>query len=339
MQTTVNTFLSIHTTMLRLVLFSLMFFPALVFSGEIIDEVRDVDANEVIDIEIINGTITIIGWDRNQVEVKGELSDQAESYEFSSRNGITRFEEEYENRRNWFGRNCSSWFECSDEIDRTELDISVPKNSTLRLEGINVELIVSGLTGNTQIEIVNGPIEANDLSGRINIETVNGSIETFNLDGRINLATVNGQIRDRGSRGERVFYNNVNGSIISNTRAQRVNAETVSGTVELNLGDIEDLEASGVNANLIISLNLLEGGRAELSNVNGYTELLVNPDISARFEINTAVGGDIDNDLTDHEPVQESRFINSQELTFSINGGAGSVDISTVTGDILIGKK
>jgi DUF4097 and DUF4098 domain-containing protein YvlB len=189
------------------------------------------------------------------------------------------------------------------------------------------------------VEIVNGPIEANNLRGRINIETVNGSIDTGNLDGRISLSTVNGRIRDRESSGERVSYNNVNGSIISNSRSQRVDAETVSGSIELDLAGIEDLETSSVSARVIVSLELLEGGRVDMSNVSGYTELLVNRDISARFEINTAVGGDIDNDLSDHQPVQENRFINSSELQFSLNGGTGSVEISSVSGGILIGVK
>ena len=313
--------------------------PTLALSGETINETRDVDDNEVIDIELINGDVVIRGWERNQIQLTGELSDEAEGYEFSSRNGITRFEEEYENRRNWFGSNCSNWFDCSDKVDRTVLEVSVPRNSTLRFEGINVELEISGLSGNTQIEIVNGPVEASDLEGRINIETVNGSIDTTNLNGRISLSTVNGQIRDRRSNGNRVAFSTVNGSIISDTRAERVDAESVSGSVQLDLGNIDDLEASSVSARVIVSLDLLEGGQVELSNVSGYTELLVNRDVSARFDINTAVGGDIDNDLSDHEPVRENRFVNSSELQFSLNGGSGTVDISSVTGDIVLGAK
>ena len=88
-----------------------------------------------------------------------------------------------------------------------------------------------------------------------------------------------------------------------------------------------------------MSLELLDGGRVEMSNVSGRTELLVNRDISARFDINTAVGGDIDNDLSGDAPRRENRFINSSELQFSLNGGAGNIEISSVSGDIVIGAK
>ncbi len=321
------------------ILLSTLFGPGLALAGETIDETRDVQENEVIDIELINGNITITGWDRNQVSFKGELSDQAEGYDFRSRNGVTSFEEEFEDRRNFFNTGCNNWFDCDDDIDRTRLEISIPEKSTLRLEGINVELEISGISGSTQIEIVNGPIVASNLGGRIDIETVNGSIETSNLDGRITLSTVNGQIRDRGSNGSRVSYSTVNGSIISNTRAQRVDADSVSGSVELDLGSVDDLEASSVSARVLVSLDLLKGGQVEMSSVSGFTELMVNPDISARFDINTAVGGDIDNDLTDDKAVEQNRFVNSSELQFTLNGGDGFVEISTVSGDILIGPR
>lgn len=312
--------------------------PWLAQAGEMIDETRDVSADEVIDIELLNGDIIIRAWDRQQVSFQGELNDKAEGYELSSRNGVTRFEEEFEDRRGFFN-SCSDWFNCADDMDRTTLEISVPKNSTLRFEGINVDLDVSGITGNTQIEIVNGPIVASDLSGRIGIETVNGKIETSGLDGRITLSTVNGQIRDRGSKGSRVSFSTVNGSIISNTRAQRVDAESVSGSVELDLGEVDDLEASSVSAQVLVALDLIPGGQVEMSSVSGKIELLVQPDISARFELNTAVGGDIDNDLSDDKPVEQNRFVNSSELQFSMNGGEGYVELSTVSGDILIGPR
>lgn len=334
-----------YTRLSRTLLLNLAFGPALLFNappllaGETVDETRDVGANEIIDIELINGEVTVTGWDRNQVQVKGELSDQAEGYTFSSSNGITRFEEEYEDRRGFFGRNCDNWFNCRGEVDPTVLEIFVPVNSTVRLEGVNVELAISNIDGNTEIEIVNGPIEAAGLGGRISLETVNGSIETENLDGRINLSTVNGRIRDRDSNGDRVKFNAVNGSVYSNTASSRVSAESVSGAIELELGSIDDLEASTVSGRIRVSLALRDGGQVEMSSVSGTTELLVDPGISARFDINTAVGGDIDNELTDHAPVRENRFVNSSELQFSLNGGTGNVDISTVTGNILIAPK
>jgi hypothetical protein len=37
--------------------------------------------------------------------------------------------------------------------------------------------------------------------------------------------------------------------------------------------------------------------------------------------------------------VRENRFINSGELQFSLNGGSGNVEISFVSGDILVGEK
>jgi len=162
-----------------------------------------------------------------------------------------------------------------DDSDRTELDVSMPENSTVRLEGINVDLVITGITGNTQVEIVNGPIEASKLSGHVDIETVNGSIEATDLDGRIHLSTVTGQVRDTNSKGTRVNYSAVMGSIMYNTPAERVGAECVSGSVQLDLGKVGDLEASCISGHVIVSLDLLPGGNVEISTVSG--DIVIGP--------------------------------------------------------------
>ena len=83
----------------------------------------------------------------------------------------------------------------------------------------------------------------------------------------------------------------------------------------------------------------MPGGQVEISRVSGMIELLVNSEISARFELNTAVGGDIDNDLSDDRPMEQNRFVNSSELQFTMYGGEGYVEVSSVSDDILIGPR
>ncbi len=66
-------------------------------------------------------SVTLI--DRNQISFKGELNDKAESYELSSDNGMTCFEDVFEDRRGFFN-SCSDWFNCNDDIDPTTLEIT-----------------------------------------------------------------------------------------------------------------------------------------------------------------------------------------------------------------------
>jgi hypothetical protein len=307
-------------------------------AGEAIDETREVAADALIDIEVTNGIITLTGWDRNQFHIEGELSDAAEGYELREVNGGIRFSEDIDRPDR---RGCWGWRGCNNNNrgNLAVLEIQMPRNSVLRFEGVNAEVSASGLTGNTEIEVVNGELTVTDLSGIVKLETVNGSIDATNLDGRVTLETVNGSIDDRGSRGSRISLATTNGSVSSNTRSPRVNAETVNGDIELTLGELDELELSTVGGRLEIAAALNPGALLDISSVGGRVDLTLPADSSARFRIATAVGGRITNQLSDDQPVRKSRYVNSSELNFSINGGDADVHISTVSGNVTLRDK
>lgn len=304
-------------------------------AAEPIDETRAMDATGIVDIEITNGKVTVTGWDRNEFHIAGELGEDVEGFDLRDTGGNIRFEEEREGRN----RNGCWWRGCGDDFDTSSLEIQIPRASVLRFEGTNVDVDVSGLTANTEIEVINGEIVASNLQGIIKLETVNGSIETTDLNGRIALETVNGRIEDTNSQGNRVEYNAVNGSITANTSAARISAENVNGDIELDLGAIDELELSTVGGHLEISTEMNPQAQIDISSVGGSIELTLPTSTSARFTINTQVGGSINNDLTDDEPERTNRYIPSRDLNFVLNNGNGGVNISTVTGDIeLLGK-
>lgn len=300
--------------------------------GEPIDETRDVASDAVIDIEIAHGTVTLTGWDRNQFRIVGELSDDAEGYKLDVVNDGIRFEEDLDQDTR---RNCWGWWGCDQSRGaQTSVEIQVPRNSLLTFSGINVELSASSLHGSTQVELINGELQASDLRGVVTLKTVNGSINSDALDGRLTLETVNGSIVDSNSTGSRVSYNTINGSITSNVRSQRIHAGTVNGDLALNLETAEELDLSTVGGTLEVNTALREMAQVDMSSVSGRIELILPATTSARFNVKTAVGGRITNQLSADEAVRENRFINSSELRFPLNGGRGDVRISTVSGDV-----
>ncbi len=319
-----------------LVILSITVAGNVALAAEPIDETRAMDAAGIVDIEILNGRVTLTGWDRSEFHVGGELGEDVEGFDLRDTGGNIRFEEEREDRN----RNGCWWRGCGGEdYDGSTLEIQIPRASVLRFEGTNLDIDVSGLTTNTEIEIINGEIVATDLQGIIKLETVNGSIDTTDLNGRIALETVNGRIDDVNSQGSRIEYNAVNGSIRANTRAPRISAENVNGDIDLDLGAIDELELSTVGGQLEISTELNPQAQIDISSVGGTIELILPASTSARFTINTQVGGDISNELSDDEPERSNRYVPSRELNFVLNNGNGGVDISTVTGDIELRSK
>jgi DUF4097 and DUF4098 domain-containing protein YvlB len=297
-------------------------------AGDMIDETRPVNADAVISVELVNGFLKVVGWDRQEFHVSGELSDDAEGFELEERGTGLHFEEELDRR------NCFRFDDCRDRDRDANLTIEIPRNGILRLEGTNIDVDISGLERNTEVELVNGEINAANLKGMMSLSTVNGDIHASALDGRVSLETVNGRIVDENSTGSLIEYQTVNGDIESNTKGPRVRLENVNGEIELMLGNIDELEASTVGGDIEISATLNSLAEVDLSSVHGRIDLALPASTSASFEVRTSVGGRIDNDLSSDKPVRRDRFVNSSDLDFSLNGGASDVKISTVSGNI-----
>lgn len=321
------------TYMRKAILAALLLQSARASAGDLIDETRDVDADAIIDVEIMNGVVTLTGSDQNRFHISGELSDAAEGYDLREVGGGIRFEEEID-RRSF--NNCWGWGNRCDETSWADLAIELPRNSVLRFAGVNIEVTVEGLQGSTDIEVVNGDVFATNLRGTVRLETVNGDIDTNRLEGRIDLQTVNGSIDDNGSRGSRVTLNTTNGDIDANTMSARVNAETVNGDIDLDTGAVDELEISTVGGSMDVRATLNDQGEINVSSVSGRIELTVPTSTAARFTVSTAVNGRINNELTDDEPERRNRYVNSRELDFTLNGGGGEVSVSTVSGNVTL---
>jgi len=53
-----------------------------VFAGEKINKSLTTKAEGRVLIDVMSGTVTIKTWDKNQIQIVGELSDAAEGYQF-----------------------------------------------------------------------------------------------------------------------------------------------------------------------------------------------------------------------------------------------------------------
>jgi DUF4097 and DUF4098 domain-containing protein YvlB len=301
-------------------------------AGEVIDETRDVDADAIIDINVMNGVVTLTGWDENRFHIAGELSDAAEGYELREIGGGIRFEEEIGRRSN----NCWMRGNRCDRSTFSDLQIELPRDSILRFEGTNIEVTVEGLRGSTDIEVVNGDVFATNLQGTVKLETVNGHIDVNSLNGRISIETVNGGIDDNSSQGERLILSAVNGDIHSNTTSSRIFVETTNGDIEVEAAAVDEMEVSTVGGRLEASATLNANGQIDITSVSGRIELTVPTTTSARFNVQTSVGGRITNELTSDEAERKNRYVNSRELDLTLNGGDGDVSISTVSGNVTL---
>lgn len=82
--------------------------------------------------------------------------------------------------------------------DDLDLVVYVPRNFSLKLNTIQGDVVVSGLSGEIEISAVNGDIEMTDISGTVLVNSVNGDMEIdfteVNPDAPMSFTGVNGDI-------------------------------------------------------------------------------------------------------------------------------------------------
>ncbi len=297
-------------------------------AGEAIDQSRNVSASEKIEIENMRGEVRIIAVQGNKFSVKGTLDEKAEGYELTSENGVTRFAVKMP-RSTYGGWN-------SEKQEGSDLTIEVPVGSELKFSGVNANVSAKGIEGGARLTTVNGKVDAEKLKGDIALETVNGEITSRDNSGRIQITTVNGQINDKGSAGT-LELESVNGEISSESRATEVELEVVNGEGRLDLTGTERLEFSSVNGEIRAAVKNSKKPRISASSVSGASRLVLDADVSARFDLEASAGGDIDNGLT-ADKATRAKYGPRRHLEFRTGSGEGSVEVSTVSGEIELKK-
>ena len=300
-----------------------------IWAGEKVDRTVDVDADAFVKIEHINGQAKIKAWDKNQVRVSGTLGDRTKEFIFENDSDEVMIEVKVKKSRNW-----GSWG--SDDDD--DLEIYVPRQSKVYYSAVNADVDAEGFKGGANVDTVNGSIDSEKLAGRIRLESVNGDITAKELTGDVKIETVNGDINSTNSDGNKDSYDSVNGDIQVKSHSHEINVETVNGDMELELGEISQLNVSTVNGEIDAHLSLQENGEVDASSVGGGINLYFQEKVSARFDIQAHAGGKITNRLSDHQ-MQKAKYGPSRWLEFSLNGGKGKVDISTVSGRVKLAKK
>ena len=81
-----------------------------------VDQSRPASADGLVDIENMSGSVKVVGWDKNEVAVRGTLGRRAEGLDFSGSGSRTRIEVETQG---------------SPHGVSSDLEISVPARSRL----------------------------------------------------------------------------------------------------------------------------------------------------------------------------------------------------------------
>lgn len=157
------------------------------------------DPNGRVSVANVNGSITIKGWDRNEVKLvavkRADSKETLASVEIKVESKDDRFSVAADYGDWKFGGR--DWNR-SRKIE-VDFDLMVPQGAVLNEIGtVNGSVTISEVKNAAKISAVNGVIKADRISGNANLSTVNGEVyaecESIKSGSRISLSTVNGRV-------------------------------------------------------------------------------------------------------------------------------------------------
>ena len=275
-------------------------------AGEAINKSLEADAKGEVSIEVVRGTVTVIGWDQNTVAVEGTRDDRSERFVFERNGNTIRIEDEVPNSlRNGEG---------------TKITVKVPRGSSL------------------QVGLVSADLSVREIAGRSDLSTVSGDMKLDKLGHEVDVESVSGDIELRGA-GKEVSVETVSGDIYSHITADRLHAESVSGNIKLrNESSLKHGDFSSISGDVSIESAVAADTDIEMESVSGNLELLARGEVNARIEAETGPGGDITNELT-NDAVEEAEFTGAESLDIKVGNGGGRIQASVVSGEISFRKK
>jgi DUF4097 and DUF4098 domain-containing protein YvlB len=287
------------------------------FGQSRVEERHPAAPDGLVDIENAAGSIRVIGWNRDEIQVTGTLGRRAEGLGFASRPRRTQISVEVQGNPNGVV---------------SDLEIRVPAKSRIQVQGHSASIDVS------------------EVSGRVKAESVSGSIQVAGAPTEVEVESVSGAITVRG--GERVRAEGTNASVTLVGVSGVVDAQTVNGRLDVSGGVFQEARLESVNGGLRFDGELRSGATLDVETVNGAVELRLPANLGADFTIST-FNGEVDSDFEvklgtenlrggragDAKHKHKDKDHDEKELRFTTGSGGARVSITTLNGRVTLRKK
>jgi hypothetical protein len=279
---------------------ALLLVPAVALADTRVDERHALATGGRIELSNVAGKVTVRGWDRNEVQLTGSLSDGLQLRQEKSANRV-RWEVEYPRRSNNGG---------------ATLVLKVPLSAVLLLSTVIERQDMIGIdVRRLQADTVSGSLSAAGRSGDTKLNTVSGSVTARLQTPRLDVNTVSGRIDAGGG---------VSGDI---------GAQTVSGRVDVDAGRIQRLAVETVSGSIeLAAAGLAPGGRINVESVSASVNLRLPRTVSAQLSVNS-FSGSINSDAG---TVERPRYGPGSNLDTRLGGGDGDIRIQSHSGSVRV---
>lgn len=282
--------------------------PGVVDAGTPINRRTSADPAGTVEISNVAGSVTVTGWDRNEVEVTGELGDGTERLEFTKaeKQKLIRIKVVLPQR--------------SYNVDDTDFVVKLPAGSTISINTVSADVVVQGVRGAQRLQAVSGDVRTQTSGEDVECRTVSGdvTVEGSGRKGLVSITTVSGDATATRVAGE-------------------INGNTVSGSFNLHAGETLRSRLRSTSGDLGFTGQLGPDARLDFESISGDVRLdLVGP-AAAQYDV-SSFNGEIRN-CFGPKSQRTSEYTPGRELRFEEGDGPARVRVKTLNGDISLCRK
>lgn len=271
-----------------------------------VEQTRPLSPNGTVEIENLAGSVTVMGWDRNEVRVSGQLGRDVVGLEVDGDGDEVDIEVEVSNFKNKSRGGLES-----------HIEVQVPRGA------------------NVSVETLSADVEVADFGGRLELESMSGN---FRVAGEVQAAvleSVSGNIRLDGNR-TRVDAESVSGDVTLSGVAESVDVETVSGNVDVGASSVRNASLTSVNGRIEFNGVLASDARLDVEAHSSNVVVTLPETTSATFDLGT-FSGEITNDFGATAKSGQG-FLPGRRLEFTLGSGDASVSVECFSGNIRLKK-
>ncbi|HEY8539953.1 MAG TPA: DUF4097 family beta strand repeat-containing protein [Steroidobacteraceae bacterium] len=271
--------------------------------AERIEKRASADPNGEVEIVNVAGSVRVIGWDRAEVELRGEVEDGVERVDFASDGKRTSIRVVLPR-----GRSRSA---------DADLTVRIPATSALTVNTVSADQRIEGVRGAQRLQSVSGAIHAETSGEDFAAKTISGDI----------VVTGSG-----ATKSAMYTISTVSGDLQASKIGGEIDIQTVSGDMRIAATEIARARVRTTNGDVELSTRLASDARLEAETINGDVELRLEEPIDAQFEMST-FNGDIESCFGD-DTVRTNNRGAGRNLSFTRGSGSAKVRIKTLNGTV-----
>ncbi len=269
------------------------------------------DAGGRVSVESFNGSIEVVGWDQNSVEVNGT---------------------KYASRK-------QALDDIKIDVDATGGAVHVRAarpSDIFHNMGVRFSIRVPRKAVLELISTSNGKLDVNDVEGNAKLRTSNGSIRLVRVKGNVEARTSNGSIDAQDVDGDAIFHTS-NGSIRAETKGGSFDGSTSNGRITARLRDSASawpVRVKSSNGRIELTLDGKALPDVHASTSNSSILLRMPAEANARVRAHTSRHSSVSSEFDGLRVDSDRKW----ELDGQIGRGGPVVDVETSNGSIKIEK-